>query len=185
MVIMAPKDEIELQHMLYTSIEYDGPSAVRYPRGAGQDLEFDDNMELQLIPIGSGELLVEGDDILLLPVGNRVYPALDAAKMLKEIGINATVINPRFIKPLDAALIAKWAAHTGKLITIEDNARLGGFGSSILELLSSRGIFQVQSKLLGHPDNFVEHGPQKTLWKNSGIDTGAIVEAAKELLGVE
>ena len=183
LVIMAPKDELELQHMLYTSIEYDGPSAVRYPRGAGQDLPLDENVELQLIPIGTGELLIEGDDVLLLPVGNRVYPALEAAKELNEIGINAAVINPRFIKPLDANLIEKWVKHTGKIITIEDNARLGGFGSSILELLSSRGIYQVQSRLLAHPDNFIEHGPQKTLWKNSSIDTPAITQAVKDMLG--
>jgi len=183
MVIMAPKDEIELQHMLYTSIEYDGASAVRYPRGAGEDRPLDDFEELQLIPIGSGELLLEGDDILLLPVGNRVYPALAAAKELKEIGINASVINPRFIKPLDGNLIAKWAKHTGKMITIEDNNKSGGFGSSVLELLCNLGIYQVQSQLLGHPDNFIEHGPQKTLWKNSLIDTPAIILAAKSMLG--
>ncbi|BHH83836.1 1-deoxy-D-xylulose-5-phosphate synthase 1 [Desulforhopalus sp. 52FAK] len=182
MVIMAPKDEIELQHMLYTSIEYNGPSAVRYPRGPGENRPMDEYEELQLIPIGSGELLLEGDDILLLPVGNRVYPALAAAKELKEIGIHAAVINPRFIKPLDGSLIAKWAKHTGKLITIEDNNKSGGFGSSILELLSSLGIYQVQTQMLGHPDTFIEHGPQKTLWKNSLIDTPAIVQAAKSML---
>lgn len=182
MVIMAPKDEEELQHMLYTSIEYNGPSAIRYPRGAGEDQVMSDPDNLQLLPIGKGELLVEGSDILLLPVGNRVYPALSAARELLEIGISAAVINPRFIKPLDGDLIAKWANHTGKMITIEDNSRLGGFGSSILELLSGRGIAGVQTHLLGHPDNFIEHGPQKTLWKNSGIDTPAIVQAVKNLL---
>ena len=185
MVVMAPKDEEELQHMLYTSIEYNGPSAVRYPRGAGEDRPIDDSDELQLLTIGKGELLVEGDDLLLLPVGNRVYPALAAAQELRETGISAAVINPRFIKPLDGDLIEKWACHTGKLITIEDNSRLGGFGSSVLELLSSRGFYNIETKLLGHPDNFIEHGPQKTLWKNSGIDTPAIVQAAKTLLKIK
>jgi 1-deoxy-D-xylulose-5-phosphate synthase len=185
MVIMAPKDEEELQHMLYTSIEYNGPSAVRYPRGAGEDRPMEESDELQLLPIGKGELLVEGDDILLLPVGNRVYPALEAAKELKAIGINASVINPRFIKPLDGDLIEKWASHTGKMITIEDNSKMGGFGSSVLELLSSRGVYHVQTLLLGYPDNFIEHGPQKTLWKDNLIDTAAIVKSAKKLLGVE
>ena len=185
MVIMAPKDETELQHMLYTSIEYNGPSAVRYPRGAGEDRPTKECDEMQLLPIGKGELLLEGDDILLLPVGNRVYPALDAAQELKEIGISASVINPRFIKPLDGDLIEKWAIHTGKVITIEDNSKMGGFGSSVLELLSSRGISFVHTQILGHPDNFIEHGPQKTLWKNSLIDTSAIVLTAKKLLGKE
>lgn len=182
LVIMAPKDEAELQHMLYTSMNYDGPSAIRYPRGPGEDRPLSDIDDLQLLPIGNGELLIEGDDILLLPVGNRVYPALAAASELKEMGISAAVINPRFIKPLDGDLIVKWADHTKKLITIEDNSKLGGFGSSILELLSSRGICHVQTQLLGHPDKFIEHGPQKTLWKNSRIDTPAIVQTAKALL---
>lgn len=185
MVIMAPKDEEELQHMLYTSIEYNGPTAVRYPRGAGEDRPMEESDEMQLLPIGKGELLLEGDDILLLPVGNRVYPALDAAKELKEIGINAAVINPRFIKPLDGDLIEKWACHTGKVITIEDNSKAGGFGSSVLELLSNRRINNVHTQMLGYPDNFIEHGPQKTLWKNSLIDTSAIVMTAKKLLGKE
>jgi len=185
MVIMAPKDEEELQHMLYTSIEYNGPTAVRYPRGAGEDRPMEESDEMLLLPIGKGELLLEGDDILLLPVGNRVYPALDAAKELKEIGISAAVINPRFIKPLDGDLIEKWASHTGKVITIEDNSKAGGFGSSVLELLSSRDITHVHTQILGYPDNFIEHGPQKTLWKNSLIDTSAIVLTAKKLLGKE
>ena len=185
MVIMAPKDEEEFQHMIYTSIEYNGPSAVRYPRGAGEDRIVEESDELTLLPIGKGELLLEGDDILLLPIGNRVYPALDAAKELKEIGIHAAVINPRFIKPLDGDLIEKWASHTGKMITIEDNSKAGGFGSSVLELLCSRDITHVHTQILGHPDNFIEHGPQKTLWKNSMIDTNAIVMTAKKLLGKE
>lgn len=180
MVLMAPKDEAELRHMIYTSIEYDGPTAVRYPRGAGEDQVIDD--ELQLIPIGSGELLREGSDILLLPVGNRVYSALAAAKELEVAGIDAAVINPRFIKPLDGNLIEKWAKATGKIITVEDNSAAGGFGSSVLEMLTRRGASHVQSKLLGHPDNFIEHGPQKTLWKNSCIDTGAIILSAKEMM---
>jgi 1-deoxy-D-xylulose-5-phosphate synthase len=183
MVLMAPKDEEELQHMLHTSINYNGPSAIRYPRGAGEDRPLTDTDKLQLIPIGEGELLIEGDDVLLLPVGNRVYSAIEAAEELKKEGIHAAVINPRFIKPLDAKLIEKWARHTGNIVTIEDNSKLSGFGSSVLELLSSKGIYDVRTQILGHPDNFVEHGPQKTLWKNSGINTAAITLAAKTLLG--
>lgn len=183
MVIMAPKDEEELQHMLHTSIEYNGPSAIRYPRGAGEDRPLADTDKLHLISIGEGELLIEGDDVLLLPVGNRVYSAIAAAEELKKDGIRAAVINPRFIKPLDEKLIEKWARHTGNVVTIEDNSKLSGFGSSVLELFSSKGIFDVRTKILGHPDNFVEHGPQKTLWKNSGINTSAITLAVKELLG--
>src|SRR5210317_799505 len=114
MVLMAPKDENELQHMLYTAIKHNGPAAVRYPRGGGEGVDLSDN--LQEIPIGKGELLREGKDILLLPVGNRVYPALEAAMGLEKVGIDAAVINPRFIKPLDSDLIIEWAQKTGKVI---------------------------------------------------------------------
>ncbi|OGR17960.1 MAG: 1-deoxy-D-xylulose-5-phosphate synthase [Desulfobacterales bacterium GWB2_56_26] len=181
MVIMAPKDEEELQHMLFTAVYYNGPTAVRYPRGKGYGVPL--AKTLQQLEIGRGELLRSGDDILLLPVGNRVYPALEAADELQRAGISAAVVNPRFIKPLDAELICQWASHTGKVVTIEDGARQGGFGSSVLELLSRRGLYGVHTCMLGHPDHFIEHGPQKTLWKNSHIDTPSIVRAACKLLG--
>ncbi len=177
---MAPKDENELQHMLYTATSLGGPAAIRYPRGSGEDVELDDN--LICLEIGKGELLREGNDILLLPIGNRVYPALRAAEGLEKLGINAAVINPRFIKPLDKDLICEWAEKTGRVVTIEDNAEHGGFGSLILELLSSNGLFGVKTHLLGHPDIFIEHGPQKTLWKNSHLDSPSIINAAMELM---
>ena len=182
-VIMSPKDEDELQHMLYTSIYHNGPSVVRYPRGAGYEVPLAES--LQNLEIGKGELLQTGSDVLLLPIGNRVYAALEAAKGLEKVGISAAVINPRFIKPLDAELICHWADQTKRVVTIEDNARLGGFGSSVLELFSQRKLYSVRTCLLGHPDHFVEHGPQKTLWKNSFIDTPAIIRAAIKLLGRE
>jgi len=181
MVIMAPKDEEELRHMLFTAVYYNGPAAVRYPRGKGYGVPLAEN--LRQLEIGHGELLREGDDVLLLPVGNRVYPALEAADELQKDGIAAAVVNPRFIKPLDAELICRWASHTGKVVTIEDGARQGGFGSSVLELFSRRGLYGVHTCMLGHPDHFIEHGPQKTLWKNSHIDTPAIVNAARKLMG--
>lgn len=183
MTIMAPKDEEELQHMLYTAVYHDGPAAVRYPRGQGYGVALAES--LIKLEIGKGELLCSGDDVLLVPVGNRVYPALEAAKELQKIGISAAVINPRFIKPLDAELLCHWAQHTTRVITIEDNARQGGFGSSILELFSRRGLYSVQTCILGHPDNFVEHGPQSTLWKNSHIDASSIIRAAIKLTGKE
>ena len=123
-----------------------------------------------------------GNDILLLPVGNRVYPALRAAEGLEKLGISAAVINPRFIKPLDADLICTWAEHTGRVITIEDNVRQGGFGSSILELFCTRNLSGVKTCLLAHPDEFVEHGPQHVLWKNSRLDSPSIISAAIKLM---
>ena len=177
---MAPKDENELQHMLYTATSLPGATAVRYPRGAGEDVHLDTN--LTLLEPGVGELLRKGSDILLLPIGNRVYPALRAAEGLKKLGIDAAVINPRFIKPLDKDLICEWAKKTGRVVTIEDNAEHGGFGSLVLELLSANKLFAVKTQLLGHPDHFIEHGPQKTLWKNSKLDSPSIISAAMELM---
>lgn len=183
LVIMAPKDESELQEMLVTSLRHNGPTAIRYPRGAGENVPTQQSSELvQALYIGQGELLIEGEDLLLLPIGNRVSAAMAAAEQLKEKGIRATVINPRFIKPLDAELICRHAKITEKVLTIEDNTIAGGFGSSVLELFSEEGLYNVRTKRLGHPLAFVEHGPQKQLWKNSGIDCDGIVKAALKIM---
>lgn len=124
---------------------------------------------------GQGEVLREGSEVLLVPVGNRVTAALKAAD-LEEQGISAAVINPRFIKPLDAELIAAWAAKTGHVVTIEDNIQ-GGFGSAVAQLLQERGLL-LPVRTLGYPDTFIEHGPQATLWANTGIDAAGIARTA-------
>jgi 1-deoxy-D-xylulose-5-phosphate synthase len=180
MVLMAPKDERELQNMLFTAIQHNGPTAIRYPRGSGPGAKLSENLEK--LEIGKGELLHEGNDILILPVGNRVYPALEALPGLKKVGINAAVINPRFLKPLDADLICSWAEKTKRVLTVEDNCRQGGFGSSILELFSRRRLRNIATCTLGHPDMFIEHGPQNILLKNNNLDTTAIIRAAIKLL---
>ena len=180
LVYMAPKDENELQHMLYSASLIKGPSAIRYPRGSGEGVKRD--ASLQKLVIGQGEVLREGDDLLLLPVGNRVHPALRAAEGLSKIGINAAVINPRFIKPLDADLICEWAERIGRVITIEDNVGQGGFGSAILELLAQRKLYGIKTKILAHPDHFIEHGPQEILWRASRLDSPSIINAAIELM---
>jgi 1-deoxy-D-xylulose-5-phosphate synthase len=183
MVLMAPKDEAELQNMLYTSIFLPGPSAVRYCRGNGEGVPL--HHELTKIPYGKGELLREGSDILLLPIGNRVYPALRAAEGLEKLGISAAVINPRFVTPIDGDLICHWAEATGKVITIEDNVKKGGFGSAVLELFARRRLHHIQTTLLGFPDKFIEHGPQETLWHLGKVDTPAIINTALELLDTQ
>ncbi len=180
MILMAPKDEEELQHMLFTATQHQGPSAIRYPRGAGTGAPL--AKAFKKLEIGKGELLFEGDDILLLPVGSMVQPALEAVEGLNKVGISAAVINPRFLKPLDADLICTWAERTGRVLTIEDNVRQAGFGSSILELLSRYKLYNIKTCSLGHPDLFIEHGPQKTLLKNSNLDTPAIIRAAIKLV---
>ena len=179
LTVMAPKDENELQQMLFTALHHSGPVVLRYPRGSGEGVALE--ATFQKLEIGKGELLREGGDVLLLPVGNRVYPALAAAARLAEQGVNAAVINPRFLKPLDTELITSWAAQTGHVVTIEDNSALSGFGSGVLQLLNERGL-HLPVKILGYADSFVEHGPQATLWNNAGIDADGIVRSVQELL---
>ncbi len=180
LLLMAPKDEDELRHMLLTALHCPGPVAIRYPRGPGLGVPL--TGEPRKLPLGKGELLQEGEDVLLLPVGNRVAPALEAAAGLAKVGIGAAVINPRFVKPLDGDLIRAWAARTGIVITVEDNAQSGGFGSAVLELLARRGPAGVRVKTLGLPDRFLEHGTQPGLWHQARIDAAAITAAALELV---
>ena len=181
LVIMAPKDENELRHMLHTAILHPGPAAVRYQRGNGEGVFLDEVR--QRLPLGKGELLREGEDILLLPIGNRVAAALEAATGLKKLGMEAAVINPRFIRPLDEELICEWARRTGKVITIEDNVKKGGFGSAVLELFAKKNLWGVQTKILGLPDKFMEHGTQAQLRHKGNIDAPAIIVEALALCG--
>jgi 1-deoxy-D-xylulose-5-phosphate synthase len=178
MVIMAPSNENELRHMLHTAINHPGPVAVRYPRGRGVGAELDH--DLKNLPIGKGELLREGNDLVLIPIGNRVYPALEAANGLQKIGISAAVINPRFVKPLDGNLILEWAEKTGKVITIEENVVSGGFGSAVLELLAN-ATTRIKTKVIGLPDHFIEQGPLETLRKIAKIDSSAIIQAGMDI----
>jgi 1-deoxy-D-xylulose-5-phosphate synthase len=181
LLLMAPKDEEELRHMLFTAIYYPGPAAVRYPRGKGEGATL--TTDLTKIEIGKGELLREGRDVLLLPVGNRVYPALEAAAGLEKLGISAAVVNPRFIRPLDGDLICEWAQKTGKVVTIEDNVKKGGFGSGVLELLAGRNLSGIQTRLLGLPDRFMEQGSQEILWQKGKVDMPAIIQEVLSMAG--
>jgi len=116
-------------------------------------------------------------------VGNRVYPALEAAEGLEKLGIDAAVINPRFIKPLDEELLCDWAQKTGKVITIEDNAKKGGFGSAVLELFAKKRLHGLETSILGLPDTFIEHGSQEQLRQKAKIDTPAIIAEALRVIG--
>jgi len=179
LTLMAPKDESELRQMLFTALSLDGSCAVRYPRGSGEGVPLDE--ELRLLPVGQGELLREGGDVLLLPVGNRVYAAMQAAEGLAKLGVEAAVINPRFIKPLDAGLISTWAERCGRVLTVEDNARKGGFGSAVAQLLHELHL-TLPVRILGYGDTFIEQAPQQVLWKDAGIDAAGIIKAALELM---
>ena len=179
LVVMVPKDENEFQHMIKTAAECPAPVAFRYPRGRGVGVGRE--ASLRLIDIGKGEILREGQDILIIAIGTTVYPSLRAAERLAEAGIQAAVINSRFLKPLDAELLCDWAKRTGKVLTVEENVLQGGFGSAVLELFQERGLFPVQVRRLGIPDTFVEHGPQALLREKYGIDENGIIKGVQEM----
>jgi 1-deoxy-D-xylulose-5-phosphate synthase len=180
MVIMAPKDENELQHMVKTAVEHDGPIALRYPRGEGWGVSMDP--EMQRLEIGKAQLLREGKDIVLVGIGDTVIPALKAAQDLSQLGIEAAVVNARFVKPLDRELLLDLLARIPNLITVEDHVLDGGFGSAVLEFLADEGIGEVKVKRLGVPDRFIPQGTQTELRKMCGIDKDAIAQAALQML---
>jgi 1-deoxy-D-xylulose-5-phosphate synthase len=178
-MIMAPKDENELQHMLKTAIEYSGPVSLRYPRGEGWGVELD--AEMRQLDIGKAEILRQGSDIVIAAIGQTVMPALRAAQDLAPLGIDAAVVNARFVKPLDRELFRDLLIRVPRLITIEDHTVVGGFGSALLELLAEEGITGVEVKRLGVPDRFVTHGTQDELRKICGFDKDAIAQAALQM----
>ena len=157
LTVMAPKDDLELKAMLELALKHNGPSAIRYPRGKViSNFKFQiSNSELE---IGKAEILKEGSDMALIAIGNVVHPALAAAERLEKEGIKASVINARFIKPLDKELILKIASKTKRIIAVEENMIAGGFGSAVLEYLNSMDIPDIKIKILGIPDEFVEQG---------------------------
>jgi 1-deoxy-D-xylulose-5-phosphate synthase len=180
LVVMAPKDENELRDMLFTAVDHPGPIALRYPRGKGEGVAF--SSTLSKVPIGKAEVLRQGKDLLILALGVSVYPALAAAKELEKHGFSATVVNARFVKPLDEAQILSLAAKHGRVLTVEENVVAGGFGSAVLELMADRGLFGVTVKRLGIPDVFVEHGTQDILRKKYGLDAPGILKSALAIL---
>jgi 1-deoxy-D-xylulose-5-phosphate synthase len=180
MVIMAPKDENELRHMLRTALEHPGPIAMRYPRGYGFGVDLDD--EIRSLPIGKGEILTTGNDVAILAVGATVGEALKAHKQLEAENISATVVNSRFVKPLDSDLIIRLAKDMTSILTVEENVLEGGFGSAVLECLAAAAVTSCRVLRLGIPDTFVEHGSQKILRAKYGLDAAAIVKAVKEMV---
>jgi 1-deoxy-D-xylulose-5-phosphate synthase len=180
MVVMAPKDENELRHMLKTALEHPGPIAFRYPRGSGAGVPMEE--ESQSLPIGKAEILSSGNDVLILAVGSTVLPAVEAAKTLESRGISATVVNSRFVKPLDTELITRLAKEIPHILTVEENVLHGGFGAAILECLSDAGLRDNRVVRLGIPDTFVEHGSQDILRAKYGLDAPGIAETVIQML---
>jgi 1-deoxy-D-xylulose-5-phosphate synthase len=180
MVILAPRDENDLQHCLKTAVECGGPAAIRFPRGAGYGVAIE--QEARAFPLGTAELLRDGEDILLLPLGTLVGPALEAAARLARTGISAAVVNPRFVKPLDRSLIPDVARRIGRVVTVEEHMLAGGFGSAVLELFDELGLTSILVSRLGIPDVLVEQGAQASMRARFGLTTEGIQAAAEALL---
>ena len=181
LIISAPKDENELRHLLYTAIRCGKPMAVRYPRGTGLGVSTDD--KLHAIPVGKSEVLREGSDVVVLAIGVTVQAAMDAAENLSEKGIEATVVNARFAKPLDSELILDLAGRIKQIVTVEENTVKGGFGNCVLDLLQKENVYDVQVKCIGVPDKFIEQGTQEIIRHKYGLDAAGIEATVLDLVG--
>jgi len=180
MTLMAPKDEAELRQMVWTAYRHAaarrGPIGVRFPRGTGTGVPLD--APLAEMPIGVSETLREGTDLVILAYGHPVSAALEAAEALARDGLEATVVNARFAKPLDAERILALAAATGRFVTVEEHVVAGGFGSAVGELLAERGA-RVELEMIGIPDEHVDHGAQKLWRRHYGLDADGIAAAVR------
>ncbi len=183
MVVMAPKDENELQHMMKTCLQYEGPASVRYPRGVSLGVKMD--AEPKALPVGQGEVLKEGADVALIAIGVTVWEAFKAAERLEQEGLSTAVVNGRFVKPLDVGLIEDVAKKVRYVVTVEEGARMGGFGSAVLEALSDLGLTHLRTKVLGLPDWYIEQGPQDLLRERYGLTADGIYESVKALVAQE
>lgn len=179
--LMAPKDEGELRDMMLTAIEHPGPAAIRYPRGSGHGVDI--SSPPKKIEIGKAEILREGKDVAIIAYGSMVYPAVDAAERLAKNGIQATVVNARFVKPLDAETILAIAKEKNIIVTVEEAYLAGGFGSAVMELLEENNMQDaVKVVRLGVPDEIVTHGDPATLLAEYGLDASGIENAVNKAL---
>ena len=180
MVVMAPKDENEFQHIIKTAVELPGPAAMRYPRGSGCGVPMD--QELKTLKIGKAELIKDGSEAAIIAIGNMVCPSIEAAKRLADEGLSVAVVNARFVKPLDEEMIVAFARKTGRIVTVEEHALFGGFGSAVLECLDAKGIAGIKTLRIGLPDAYIEHGAQKVLRKKYGLDTDGIYASVRDFV---
>ncbi len=183
-ILMAPKDEAEMRDMMFTAIEYEGPAALRYPRGNGQGVDI--SSAPRAVEIGKAEVLygdADDGDVAILAYGPIVYTALDVAKSLEKNGVDTTVVNARFVKPLDGEMISALANSHSLIVTVEDAYLAGGFGSAVLELLEEKGLAdKVKVVRIGVPDEIVTHGDPKILLANYGLDADGIYSKITETL---
>jgi 1-deoxy-D-xylulose-5-phosphate synthase len=183
LVITAPKDEDEFKALMKLAADYDdGPFVIRYPRGASPDLKINSDCNIR---IGKNEILRKGDDIMIIAIGTMVEHALKAAEQLEKDNISATVINSRFLKPMDEEIILNNLPAGGnkKILTVEENSEKGGLGCAVMELFEKRSLSnQVQIKIMGIPDKFIEHGKTAILLEKIGLNSDGIYEEVKEMV---
>ena len=180
MVVMAPKDEAELRNMLYTAVQYnEGPIALRYPRGSALGVQIAEGFSE--IEIGKAEVIKEGDQVALLAIGSMVNYSAIAAEELTSLGISCKVVNMRFVKPLDTELLDSVASKFDKIITLEENSLVGGFGSAIAEYFTDKN-YKNDFLRIGLPDSFVTHGTQAQLYRMLEIDPEGIVKRVKQFV---
>jgi 1-deoxy-D-xylulose-5-phosphate synthase len=183
MICMAPKDENELRHMLKTAFETGHPTSLRYPRGNGQGVKLD--AELQSLPIGKGEVMREGAAATIFAIGNEVWPSMKAAEILAAEGIEVAVVNARFIKPLDDELIQRFCKPGSKVITVEEGSLAGGFGAAVMERCEQLGITNVSFHRIGIPDEYVHHGAQDVLRAQYDLHAEGIAKRVKEAFDLQ
>ncbi len=182
-IVMAPKDEGEMRDMMLTMLEHNGPAAMRYPRGNGVGADIERQPEV--LEVGKGEILRDGGEVAILAYGSMVHPSLHAAENLGKEGIETTVVNARFVKPLDSSLLLALARTKRLLVTVEEAYLAGGFGSAVLELLEENGLQdKVRVVRMGIPDRLVTHGDPKLLLAKYGLDADGIYTRVRESIDV-
>lgn len=180
MIICAPNDESELQNLLYTAVHAGHPMAIRYPRGRGPGIPL--SSTFHHIPLGKGEIIRQGADVAIIGIGSAVMPSLEAAQRLADMGIDATVVNARFAKPLDCELILDVINHTKSAVIVEENVLSGGFGAAVLDLLAKVGASDIRVRRLGIPDEFVTHGRQALLRSLYHLDAAGIAAECADFM---
>lgn len=173
-IVAAPRDENQLQHLVYTAYKYDGPFAIRIARGTAVGVPLDE--ELQEVPIGKGSVLMDGEDVAIFALGKSCSAAVEAAEVLAEYGISCGVVDPVYAKPLDTELIFETARKTRQVVTVEENVLAGGFGSAVLETLKDAGLDDVMVHRVGMPDAFIEHGTAADQRRQLQLDAEGIVD---------
>ncbi len=179
LIHMDPKDEDELQDMMYTALHHDGPSAIRYPRGTGPGTAL--KAEPEALEIGRAEVLRDGSDVAIFSLGNMLPEAEKLARKLEAEGHSAAIINARFAKPVDAACITGYARRCELLVTMEDHVLAGGFGSAVLEALNEAEL-TIPVIRVGWPDQFIEHGKVENLRVRYGLTAEAALDRVRPLL---